>query len=205
MNIKIALASLAAVLALAACGTPAATVTVTAPPPSTSAAAESASPAVEETSEAPSPSAEPTEVADVAVPDPLDADGNYVGHNWGTQVPFPDFMIVSVSAPEPYTPSESAAMESGYTGAVKVTVTMKNTTKAPLDSMTLTTSATTGDRPAPAIYDSANDVNGNPYSTILPGASINFVEAYSVDEGQPFVVTVESWEAEAFTMFRDRS
>lgn len=174
------------------------TVTVT---PQAAAGSPSASPMQGTSAEA--ADGEPVADEGEATPNPLDDSGKYVGHAWGTEVPLPNATVISVAAPEPYAPSDSAAVDEGFESAATVTITIRNDSDAPVDTMDYTVSATSGERPAGYATDITAGI-GDPGAKVMPGKSLTYKLGLAVDEGEPVTVTVEAWDADAYTVFTER-
>jgi hypothetical protein len=110
--------------------------------------------------------------------------------NFGSTFTWPDGIAVTVSKPAPYTPSSSAAKQTGDKKFISVETTLKNGTKAPIEASQFYAKATTGDREAHEVFDSGQGMGGSPSSTILPGKELKWKTAWGVEEGKPFVMTV---------------
>lgn len=100
---------------------------------------------------------------------------------FGERVTFDDGVVVEVTAPQPYRPSRYAAGHD-RDRAVKFDVTVINGSDEPLDAVTVMTSATHGGRQVSPIYDSANGGSENPTGTVLPGKSMTFSVALSLEK-----------------------
>lgn len=175
--------TLAATIALSGCGggaaAPAPTVTVTAAPTATVTVT--------------APETEPST-------DPVDDEGTYTGHGFGERVDLNDVAAVTLGKPKTFKPSESAAYGEGDKDFKVMKLTIENLSKNPLDTAGFSVSATTGSRAAEQVFDSATSI-GDPSVKVMPGKSVMFKIAFGVDEGEPLEVTIESWEAEAYTVF----
>ncbi|UZJ23750.1 hypothetical protein RHODO2019_11085 [Rhodococcus antarcticus] len=98
---------------------------------------------------------------------------------FGAAFTFDNGLAVTVSAPKPYTPSESAFARGGG-AAVIFDITVVNGTKANYDPTLFNATLQSGNAEAPALFDSANGVNGSPQTAVLPGRETTFKLAFSV-------------------------
>lgn len=104
---------------------------------------------------------------------------------FGGVVTYADGVSISVSKGEPYTPSQnSAGFIQGQT-ALLFNLVITNNSNQPLEPMTLS-SATSGGIQASTISDMGNPEYGEvgmaPMTTILPGQTVTWIEAYSIKD-----------------------
>lgn len=95
---------------------------------------------------------------------------------------------VTVAAPQPYTPSASAA-GADQAAAVRLDVTIKNVGSEVLDPSLFIISGTSGQTMANQVFD-APDVGMAPSTPILPGAQVVFPVVFSVAD--PASLTVQA-------------
>jgi len=135
---------------------------------------------VPDLTEEPTPTEEPS--AEPEDEDPILKFGQ--SHTWE------DGMQITIGKLESFKPSDTAAFDEDDDRFVKFHVTIKNGTKKRFDPSSFSTTASTGDRDAEEVYDSAKGIGGAPESKILPGRSKNFDIAYGIDKGEDFVLEV---------------
>ena len=100
-------------------------------------------------------------------------------------------VAVTVSAPQPYPATANVTMiDANSESFVVMDVTMKNGTAQPLDPILLQFRASTGKREAAQVFDYGNNVE-LPTVKVLPGNELTWRAAFGVDEGEPFVLTVD--------------
>lgn len=173
MKIRLAIAALAP-LALVACGSgepagPAPTVTVT-----TTVTATAAPEVVE------------GEPAVDATEEPSDDTGLIAA--FGDVVTLPeDEGTIMISAPEPYTPSDTASVEGTWDEFVVMTVTETNDAAEPAMAG-WSIQAATGDKEAEQVFDSANEVT-SPMVDVMPGKSITYKIVFGRTKGADFVLS----------------
>lgn len=148
------------------------------------AGAASASPSVSESS-APSSgddaSAEPAEEESPAEDD--------MTVKFGESFAYEDKVVILVSAPKKYTPSDTAAVGNGKNHVV-FTVTLKNGSAKPYDPSLFSATAVSGEAEAEQIFDSAKNVGGSPDTKVLPGKRVVFKIAFTVKN--PKDITMEA-------------
>lgn len=109
---------------------------------------------------------------------------------FGETVTLPDQEgTITISAPEPYTPSEIALglMEGEWDEFVVMNVTETNDGAEPV-SAGWSMSATTGEQEAEQIYDSGNGIEA-PLADVMPGKSITYKIAFGRTAGADFVLS----------------
>jgi hypothetical protein len=124
---------------------------------------------------------------------------------FGSTFTWDDGVAVTVSKPAPFKPSnpEVVKMQDPQSKSfVVVDVTLKNGSKEPIDAIMLRLKATTGSREAKQLFDTAAGVD-LPTSKILPGADLKWKAAFGVDEGAPFVMTVDYGFGNASGIYKD--
>lgn len=122
-----------------------------------------------------------------------DASGNLT-KSFGSTFTWDDGTAITVTAPKPYTPSQTAAIDPAkkqLNEYVVMDVTVKNGTKAAINPMVINVQATTGDEDAEAVFDSEKGID-MPTADILPGQSKHWKAVFARQKGQPFVVQVSN-------------
>ncbi|QGQ18087.1 hypothetical protein GC089_00900 [Cellulomonas sp. JZ18] len=107
---------------------------------------------------------------------------------FGEPYAYPDGLSVTVDAPRPFEPSESAdATENGE--HVRVTVTVTNGTAAPYEPLFFRASASSGGIRATTVIDSAADlVGGPPLEPVPAGGTVSFDLGFTVSDPDAMVV-----------------
>lgn len=118
---------------------------------------------------------------DVAVPE--DDDSNDTGgdpgpQKFGTTFTYSTGLEVSVSKPEKFTPSDTAAMSEGNGTPITLTITIVNDSDEPYDPTGYFATASSGGEESESIVD--DGVSESPTTTVQPGKSITWKEGYKV-------------------------
>lgn len=98
---------------------------------------------------------------------------------FGGSKTFTDGIAVTVVAPTPYTPSDTAAGASPGQPCFEVKVTIVNGSPTNFDPSQIQVSAQAGGVEGSEIYDSANNLGGTPDTTLPPGGSVTFPVAFT--------------------------
>lgn len=110
---------------------------------------------------------------------------------FGSDYRFHSGLVVTVSAPKSFTPSESAYPQSSRAAAFGIAI--YNTGDAPYQLSKLSVSATVDDRPATQVVDATQGYNGivEADQDVQPGKTVRFVLAFAVlPETTPMKVCV---------------
>lgn len=109
---------------------------------------------------------------------------------FGDTFTYKDGLSVTVSAPKPFTPSESACCIKAGSGqkALLFTVTLVNGTSANFDPGAFSTTVQSKNVEAESIFDT--DIMGAPSTTLLPGREASFKIAYAVADPADLVLEV---------------
>ncbi|MBD2760585.1 hypothetical protein IEE94_13835 [Yimella sp. cx-573] len=110
---------------------------------------------------------------------------------FGSTFTWDDKLAITVSKPQPFTPSEYTATDSKFKKFVTMDVELKNGTSKVYETFSITLSGTSGDQQTDQIFDSANGVE-MPTAKLLPGKSLKFKVAFGYTPGQDFTVVVNS-------------
>lgn len=90
-------------------------------------------------------------------------------------------LTIGVSAPSPYTPSETAFIGDTKTpNNVKMTVTITNTGSEAYDPILTSSTVSSGGQEALAVTDSEKNVGIPPTTKVLPGKSVSYDVAFNV-------------------------
>ena len=126
---------------------------------------------------APAPVSEPSQAPE-PVEEPAPADDMIAAY--GEILTYVDMVSISVSTPAPYTPSESS-MGHDLAAAIQFNVTITNGSDVQLQPMAYGT-LSSGGAEGSEIFDTANGINGGPSTVILPGQTVTWPVAYSVND-----------------------
>jgi len=114
--------------------------------------------------------------------------------HFGQAYVYDDGLSVSVSAPQPYTPSPNAAGATAATNLI-FTITVKNGTKENFDPSLMLNSLNSGSTAASVITDlqgPQGDVTGfAPQTPLTPGQSVSFKTAYSVADANDLTMSIK--------------
>lgn len=111
-------------------------------------------------------------------------------NHFGDATRFTDGLTVSVAAPQPFTPSDSAA---GWTPGQKAStfaITVTNGSQQNYDPRLLSTSVRSGQTEGSQIFDTARGLEGPPSTAVLPGQSVTFSVGFTVADPGSVVVQV---------------
>lgn len=142
------------------------------------------------------PQPEPVPDEPGADPDPQQPEAPITGDlAFGETMTWDDGVSLTVSAPEPYTPSDFAAGATHVSNVV-FTLTITNNSTADLQPLPLPT-LSSGDQEVSQIFDIGNDVFGPgddvgfpPADTIEPGGSVSWRVAWSLDDSSSLTLQV---------------
>lgn len=181
------LACVAAAILVGGCTQQGVTATAPAPSSSTSSSSVSTTP----------PSAPPstTTTSKPAVPTSAtsssSAPADQFTKPFGSKLTWDDGLAVTISKPVPYKPSSSGSANAADKAFVAMDVLIENGTAKPIEAVLVSTKATTGDREAHKVFDSANGID-LPTAKVLPGKALKYRIAYGVDQGKDFILTVQA-------------
>ena len=122
----------------------------------------------------PAPTQAPTTQAPTTVPD---TSSSYDSTQFGRPAVLSNGVQVQVSAPQGFTPSGTAAGNSGVRAFV-TEITVRNGTAQPLNPSMISASASVNGQEAGSVYDSAQDI-GLPTTNVLPGRSVTYRAVFS--------------------------
>ncbi|MBM9466982.1 hypothetical protein [Nakamurella leprariae] len=109
---------------------------------------------------------------------------------FGTPFEWENGLSVAVSAPAPFTPTESAVGDEGPGEAVRVDVTVTNGSQEEFDPYLLFVTALSGKLEATEIFDGAGGLESTPYTAVAPGATVTFPIGFKVADPADLVVQV---------------
>ena len=100
-------------------------------------------------------------------------------------------VAVTISAPQPFTPSASSfGQVAGYTN-LEFSVTLTNNSSSSVNAMLMSTSVLSGGKEGPSIFDSSQNIG--PVTTDVPaGKSLQWDIAYSVADPNDITMSVSS-------------
>lgn len=110
---------------------------------------------------------------------------------FGDSYEWPDGLKVTVSQPEPFTPSEYAAGTTDGWDNLAWTVTIENGTDENFDPIDIWINVASGGQEGSEVYDSDNGYGDYPESTVLPGKSITWNVAYSIADPNDLQLSIE--------------
>lgn len=99
---------------------------------------------------------------------------------FGETITYDDGISVSVSAPAPYTPSELAAGVVEGQQAVVFEIVITNNSTEGFDPTLALASASSAGVEASGIFDTSNQIGFPPSTTVTPGSTIKWQQAFSV-------------------------
>lgn len=129
-------------------------------------------------------------------PGSSDEGTNFEGtHAFGETITYHDGLELTVSSPEEYWPSDSAAGSAFHDSFVRFTVTVTNGTDAPFDSSWLIVHVQSGLGEGERVFDSGQGIDGDPSSTLLSGRTTEWDIAFGVEAPDDIVMTISpDWE-----------
>jgi hypothetical protein len=111
-------------------------------------------------------------------------------HAFGTPVTYENGLTVTVSGPEPYTPSNTAAGEEGFTQFVRLSISVSNGTTEPYEPVLFTTNVQSGVTEGSQVFDYANNLGGSPSTAVLPGRELTWQMGFGVTDVNDLIVEV---------------
>lgn len=109
--------------------------------------------------------------------------------SFGETVAWDDGISLSVSEPEPYEPTSSAAGTEGYDEAVRFTVTVTNETEEDLSLLFLFATVTSADTEGAQIFDYGGGLEFS-FDDVAPGESAEVEQAHAVNDAEDVLVTI---------------
>jgi hypothetical protein len=114
-----------------------------------------------------------------------------VNPKFGETFTYEDGLVLTVSAPQPYTPSEySYVGEPAPPAFVAFDITIVNTTQANYDPAMFFATMQSANVEQQQIFDSANGIEGSPTTPILPGRETVFRLAFGAANPADLVMQV---------------
>ena len=107
---------------------------------------------------------------------------------FGDVISFSDGLSVSASVPSEYTPTELAAGAVAGQSAVIFELVLTNNSDSPFDPILVLASASSAGTEASSIFDTSNNVGFPPTTTVLPGGTIKWNQAWSVADPNNIVL-----------------
>ncbi|MDP9421143.1 MAG: hypothetical protein M3P53_13560 [Actinomycetota bacterium] len=122
--------------------------------------------------------------------------------SFGETFTYENGLSITVSAPEPYTKSDTGAGAEDSAAQVKFDVTVVNGTSERYEPALFSTTLQSDNAEGDAIFDSANGINGAPSTVLLPGREASFAIAYGVSNPADLVLEVSpGFEYESIVYF----
>ncbi len=116
---------------------------------------------------------------------------------FGQSFSYEDGLTVTVGAPQPFRPSESAAFDKAPAYR-SFSITIVNKTGRRFDAASFRTTVQSSNEEAESIYDTARGIEGSPSTTLLNGREAKFRIAYSLQDPKDIVMEVNpSFDHEA--------
>ena len=115
---------------------------------------------------------------------PANSETAVFGETWE----YTDGVAVTVSAPRPFEPSDTAFAEEAEAYVV-FDVTIVNGSEEPYEPLVIT-SVQSGDTEAQEVFDSGNGLEGTPSTTVLPGREVTFQIGYGVEDPEDLVLEI---------------
>ena len=109
---------------------------------------------------------------------------------FGETYAWADGLEVTVSAPEPFKPSEYAVTDNADDTYLSFTVTIVNKTGKKYEPALFIASVQSGDREGEQIFDSENGFSGTPSTAILNGRQSTFTIGFSASDAKDIVMEV---------------
>lgn len=97
---------------------------------------------------------------------------------------------MAVSAPAPFKPSESAYTEGKFKNFVVLTITITNNSTKNYDPTLFRTNVQSGDEAGESIFDSSQQIELPPQTSLLPGRKVTFKVAFGVKNPKDLIVQV---------------
>lgn len=110
--------------------------------------------------------------------------------HFGDAVRFTDGLAVTVAAPQPFTPSDTAAGVTPGQQAATFAVTVTNGSQQNYDPSEFIISVRSGQTEENQIFDTARGLEGSPSTAVLPGQSVTFPVGFTVSDPASVVVQV---------------
>jgi hypothetical protein len=101
---------------------------------------------------------------------------------------YTDGVALTVSAPEPFEPSDTALAEDAAAYVV-FDVTITNGSDEPYEPLVIT-SVQSGSAEAEEVFDTASGLDGTPSTTVLPGREVMFQIGYGVADPDDLVLQI---------------
>jgi hypothetical protein len=122
---------------------------------------------------------------------------------FGETYTYENGLAVTVSPPQPYAPSDSAAVgDPAPPNFVAFDITVTNGTQANYDPAMFTATMQSGSTEGQQVFDSANGIGGTPTTTLLPGRESQFRMAFGATDPNDLVLEVApgfEYESAIFT------
>jgi hypothetical protein len=133
----------------------------------------------------------PTETSPAESTPTTEAPPPVVNPKFGETYTYEDGLVVTIGTPQPYTPSESAAVgEPRPPAFVVFDVTVVNGSQANYEPAIFSVSLQSANVEEQQVFDSANGIGGTPTTPILPGREAAFRLAFGATNPNDLVMQV---------------
>lgn len=122
----------------------------------------------------------------------------------GDTVTYKDGISLSVSAPAPYTPSDMSAGLVDGQSAVAIEFVLTNNSKKAFDPTLVMATASSGGTEAAGVFDVSNQIGFPPQTSILPGSTIKWTQAFSVADPADITLEVQAGFTHDATIFTNK-
>lgn len=133
---------------------------------------------------------EPVAEEDTTEEEPAEVPAAPVNPKFGESYEWEDGLVVTVSAPTPFTPSEYAYVGEGSPAYLLFTVTVVNGSEVNYDPTLFFNTLQSGNAEAEAIFDSDNGLSLPPQTALLPGREATFNIGFGVADPNDLVMEV---------------
>lgn len=113
---------------------------------------------------------------------------------FGETYEWEDGLSISVSAPKPFKPTDSASGGEDAAAHLRFTVVVVNGTGAKFDASGFSSTLQSNDQEADEVFDAAGGLDGSPSTTLLPGRQAKWEIGYGVANPDDLVLEIEDWE-----------
>jgi hypothetical protein len=122
---------------------------------------------------------------------------------FGDTIGYDDGISVTVDPPSEFSPSETAAFDEAPT-YVRFSITVVNDGDQALDLTLFSNTAQSGQSESSQVFDSAQGLEGSPYTSLLPGRSVSWDVGFGVEDPNDIVMQLSpTWDHEEVVFASD--